>query len=320
MMIPSVNIVIPTWNGLHLLKKSLDSVIAASISYKGHCDITVVDNGSMDRTIDVIKDYYPEINLIGNKVNLGFGAACNMGARSIESDLVFFLNNDVFINENFFNQIVAESFKVPDFFSICPQTNYWSDNNLTNKVFSSSINFSLTDKQELIQHWAVKDFVNLADEMERTIYGTGAALLVKRNKFISLNGFDDIYGLAYWEDVDLCLRAWKRGWESFCTSKIIAWHKISATSQNQNHDSKTFLMKKNYIIFQIIHLSSIRKKIEFMFYLANKKHSLRKYLVGSIIPIINRIFIDKAHSRYTMHQIIARVGVKNESWSSSAIL
>jgi GT2 family glycosyltransferase len=320
MMLPSVNIVIPTWDGLHLLKKSLDSVLAASKRYDGLCYISIVDNGSMDRTIDVIKDYYPEINLIGNKVNLGFGAACNIGARSVESDLVLFLNNDVFIKENFISQIVAESFKIPNFFSICPQTNYWSDNNLTNKVFSSSINFSLTDKQELIQHWAVKDFINLADEMELTIYGTGAVLLVNRNKFISLNGFDEIYGLAYWEDVDLCLRAWKRGWASFCTAKVIAWHMISATSQNQNYDSKTFLMKKNYIIFQIIHLPRIRKKIKFLFYVTNKKYSLSKYLVGSIIPIIKRIFIDKACSSYTIDQIIARIGVKNESWSSSEIL
>lgn len=317
---PSLNIVIPTWNGLHLLKRSLDSVVSAANKYPGDSYITIVDNGSMDRTNDVIKDYYPDINLISFEVNLGFGAACNRGAKKIQSDLVLFLNNDTYIKENFICEIVAESTRVPGFFSVCPQTNYWSENKLTNRVFSSTINFSLTKNQELIQHWAVKDFENLAKDIEPTIYGTGAALLVDRNKFLSLKGFDDIYGLAYWEDVDVCLRAWKKGWKSYCTSKVIAWHMVSATSQNQNFDSKTFLMKRNYIIFQLIHLDGLGNKVKFIFYALRKKYNLSKYLRRCVIPIARRVWVGKLYDDYTMSQVISRVGIKNESWSSSEIL
>ena len=319
-MYPSVNIVIPTWNGLHLLKQSLDAIMLASHSYPGKSWVTVVDNGSMDRTADVIIDYYPQIQLVKNRMNTGFGAACNQGALHLDSDLILFLNNDIYVESNFIELLVEQTYELENFFSICPQTNYWEKNNRTNKVFSSSINFSFSENKELIQHWAVNNYKNIAENLECTIYGTGAALLVDRKKFLSLNGFDHIYGLAYWEDVDICVRAWKRAWPSYCTSEVVAWHMVSATAKTQSYDAKTILMKKNYIIFQMLHLSSIMDRFKFLLHMTRRGYSLRANLSENILGILKRVISDNIHHRESIDVIIERIGLKDEGWSTSEIL
>lgn len=317
---PSVAIIIPTWNGLHLLKQSLDSVMTARNNYPGICDVVVIDNGSQDRTTDVIKDYYPEILLIENENNIGFGAACNIGASAVNSDLVLFLNNDIFIKENFVESLVLESKKLKDFFSICPQTNYWNEDGLSSDVFSSSINFSYTKNQELIQHWAVKNFRNIAKPIEPTIYGTGAAILIDRKKFDALGGFDSVYGLAYWEDVDLCVRAWASGWASYCASSVVAWHMISATSNNQESSTKSVMMKKNYIIFQLIHLPSLTSRITFLRHLIQRmgKDVFLKQDIPYLI-IFKKVILNFMNNKMSINKIIDKVPMHSQSWSSGEI-
>jgi GT2 family glycosyltransferase len=317
---PKVAIIIPTWNGLHLLKQSLDAVMSARKNYSGICDVVVIDNGSQDRTVDVIKDYYPEILLIENEINIGFGAACNIGASAVETDLLLFLNNDIFIKENFVESLILESKKLKDFFSLCPQTNYWNKDGLSGDVFSSSINFSFTDNQELIQHWAVNNFRNIAEPMEPTIYGTGAAILINKKKFDALGGFDAVYGLAYWEDVDLCVRAWAVGWASYCASSVVAWHMISATSKNQESDVKSGMMKKNYIIFQLIHLPNISSRITFLRHLIQR--TSKDFLLKQNIPylaIMKRVIFNFMNKRMSIIMIIEKIPRHSQSWSSGRI-
>lgn len=249
---PAVSIVIPTWNGLYLLKQSIDQVVKAKNKYSGKCEIIVVDNGSMDRTIDVLVDYYPDVLIERFDINMGFGYACNRGAEIANGELILFLNNDIYIKDDLIQEMVESFLRLDDPFSLCPETRVWQGKTLTEQVFSSAIKISYDMNGELIQHWLVDNGKNIANKIETTAYGTGAVLLVDKSKFKAIGGFDPIYGLAYWEDVDICLTAWTRGWSSYCDSSIYAWHKISATSEKKGAgDFKRRHMILNYIILQL---------------------------------------------------------------------
>lgn len=248
----NISIVIPNWNGLELIKQSFDSFVSTSKNFKGRSEIIVIDNGSDDRSLDVIADFYPQIITVSLDKNYGFGYACNEGARRSQYEHILFLNNDLCVPTDFLN-ILSNSFsKHKNIFSLCPHTYHWHGTKKTNNVFSTSISFEFLQNGELIQNWAVKDNKALLPGDIPTAYGTGAALLVDKKKFNSLGGFDSLYGKAYWEDVDLCVKAWRNGWASYTTDQTLAWHKVSSTSKKQENDQhKDNLMRLNYILFML---------------------------------------------------------------------
>ncbi|MBP6976600.1 glycosyltransferase, partial [Candidatus Dojkabacteria bacterium] len=74
-----VLIVILNYNGIHLLKKHLSSVVKTEYP---NFDIVVVDNGSTDDSVEYLKKEYPNIKIVKNNTNLGFGRGNNLGVSS----------------------------------------------------------------------------------------------------------------------------------------------------------------------------------------------------------------------------------------------
>lgn len=330
--VTGVSIIIPNWNGLYLLKQSLDPLLKAVDNFKGKAEVIVVDNGSQDRSVDVMLDYYPNIQIKRFSHNTGFGYACNSGVELAKYSHVLFLNNDIYIPDNLIEVLVSFFKDKPDSFSVSPQTNFWRGKELTSEVFSSSINFSFNSDGELIQHWAVNQFNNIAERESPTIYGTGAVLLVNKSKFIKLGGFDSIYGLAYWEDVDLCLRAWRKGWGSYYTSEIIAWHKVSASSGGDKLEFKRRMMVANYIIFHLINVADIKITLRFINSIRKYHNSLKKkgeyemakYLRKKIFKLIPGILIRKCKliigSELSLNEIISQIPMPAGAWKSGPVL
>src|SRR5262245_36246223 len=111
MMSPGISIVIPTWNGLELLKQFLPSVIRSAERYaqsaRAVVEVLIVDDASTDRSRDWLaeigfRESAPPIEAGGvalkviiNDANNGFGASCNRGFEAASHRLVFLLNNDV---------------------------------------------------------------------------------------------------------------------------------------------------------------------------------------------------------------------------------
>ena len=110
---PSVSIVIPNWDGLWLLKQFVGKIVDASNHYKGESEIIIFDNGSVDRSLSFIMDNFPDIRLLPNPDNIGFGKACNQSAKSACGELILFLNNDISVPEDFITLLV-EDYNVAD--------------------------------------------------------------------------------------------------------------------------------------------------------------------------------------------------------------
>src|ERR1051325_4935961 len=103
----NVSIVIPTWNGLPLLKRFLPSVVAAADRYTdrsgAEVEIIVADDGSTDATGEWLESISVgghgeaplRLRYVKNERNLGFSAACNQGAATARHPLILLLNNDV---------------------------------------------------------------------------------------------------------------------------------------------------------------------------------------------------------------------------------
>ena len=227
-MNPGISVVIPSWNGLHLLKENLPSVLAAARLYEqeksSQVEVLIVDDGSRDCTVPELERLFPEVKVVVRERNGGFARACNSGFERCSMPLVALLNNDVQVEADYLLRIVC-GFRKHDVFAV------------TAKVFEFNPPFFATGgKVALFRRgfWAV--YTNY-DVHERPAtsqelisgYAVGGFACYDRQKLKQLGGFMELLSPFHWEDVDLSYRAWKRGWKVVYEPSARAFHQISAT-------------------------------------------------------------------------------------------
>lgn len=111
--------IIVSYNFEKWISRCLNSLKASSHP----TDILVIDNCSKDRTVEIIQKEYPQVRLIANKANLGFGRANNIGmqiALKEGYDAVFLLNQDAWIGHDTLAVLVAQAVRHPEFGILSP--------------------------------------------------------------------------------------------------------------------------------------------------------------------------------------------------------
>mgnify|MGYP001618513860 CR=1 FL=1 len=90
-----VAIIIPNWNGAKKLEKHLPKVLDAA-KFSQVSEVIVVDDGSDDNSLEILKDNFPQVRIIVKDKNSGFSSTVNLGVKSVENetDLVVLMNND----------------------------------------------------------------------------------------------------------------------------------------------------------------------------------------------------------------------------------
>gem|GEM_PF-277058 len=206
-----VSIVIPNYNGRHLLEKNLPFVIEAARYHDDDAEVIVVDDASTDSSVEYMQKAFPDARLLVNEKNLGFAGSCHRGIEASSYPLLFLLNTDV-IPEKHSLPILAENFQRENVFAVCPLM-YDEHGNINpytcvRPVFKKGrLSFvQLTD-----------DFYHRAMAAKGTypiFYATAGNSMFSKEKFLALGGFDDLFHPFYCEDIDLGWMAWRRGWRS----------------------------------------------------------------------------------------------------------
>ncbi len=248
-----ITIVIPNFNGATLLKKNLPSVLSSVEAYGQGSSITVVDDGSADNSVEVLRQNFPIINVIEHQQNMGFAEAVHTGVRNAQTDLVFILNSDVQLNEDFFPPLVS----------------YFEDEN------TFSVNPSIYDeKGDIKRHsWNYRQFrrgrialldwrldeakaITAAGKRCPTMYGHGGSMLIRKKMFDALSGFDPIFKPYYGEDSDIGIRAWRRGWYSYFEPSASLVHQSVGSIKANVHIKKVKCMRRrNRYLLEWIHLT-----------------------------------------------------------------
>lgn len=223
----STDIVIPSFNAYHLLKKNLPQVLKNSPQVG---KIIIVNDGSTDDTLK-IKKLSPKIKIISNKKNLGFPKAVNQGFKASKADLVVLINNDVL-----------------------PQVDYIKN---TLKYFKNSNTFAVTFNEKH-SSWPQVCWKNgkyqytQGKDKTRAIYSawaSGGSAIFNRKIWNKLGGFNEIYSPGYWEDIDISWRAWKQGYKTIWepTARVIHQHESTFKKLNQNYIN--LVKQRNELLF-----------------------------------------------------------------------
>src|SRR4051812_45581137 len=106
-----VSVIIPNWNGAHLLKDCLTSLQKQTFK---DFELIIVDNGSKDDSLNIIKNIYPKADVIKLEKNIGFSPAVNLGIEKAKGDFIFMLNNDTKVESKALEILVTTAKKHPE--------------------------------------------------------------------------------------------------------------------------------------------------------------------------------------------------------------
>lgn len=253
-----IDIVIVNWNAGVQLKECLESVNECKRGEVAR--IIVVDNGSTDGSADAVQGLdQVEVISLGN--NLGFGAACNIGAQAGRSPYILFLNPDT--------RLEAESLSVPLQFmeepdnskvGICGIQLVDDEGSISRscaryptlwRLSSSALGLDklpgLNGTGMAMRNWDHSDTRQVDQVM-------GAFFFCRRKVFESCGGFDERF-FVYFEEVDVARRSKLAGWDTWFLAEAKAFHAGGGTSR-QVKVYRLFYSLRSRLLYGFKHFNS----------------------------------------------------------------
>jgi GT2 family glycosyltransferase len=202
------SIVIPVFNREDLTQQCL-ATLPPTLAGAGLGEVIVVDNGSDPATAAVLAAH-PWVRVIRNERNLGFAAACNQGTRAAQGRYVVHLNNDTVGHPGWLAAMLRVFAEEPNV-GVVGARLLFPDGTLQHAGVVAAPN-RLGPEGFGPYHFLWKWPGDTPAAMHRTDYDcvTGACLVMERDVYLELGGFDEAYWNGY-EDVDLCYKARARG-------------------------------------------------------------------------------------------------------------
>jgi GT2 family glycosyltransferase len=270
MINPDISILIPSWNGLELLKRFLPSVLASARRYEqtgAHTEILIIEDGGSDDTIVWLREQGFEegargrLRFLRNEKNIGFGRTCNRGFREARYPVVFLLNNDVEVDRE----------------AIAPLASRFSDP-LLFAVHCRVFDFETRRECGRGQRGSFsKGFIRVHESYEPgeenkeppySIFASGGSAMFDREKFLSAGGFDELLSPAYWEDVEMSYRAWKRGFTILYEPRSVVHHRVSSTMRKLGGKKIRRIEQRNRLICHWIDLHDRRYFLSHLMWVA----------------------------------------------------
>ncbi|HJV66871.1 MAG TPA: glycosyltransferase [Geomonas sp.] len=212
---PSVSIVIPVYNKILYTQNCLASILEQTddTAY----EVIVVDDKSTDQTEETLLKMQ-NLHYIRAQENRGFVGSCNAGAEAARGDYILFLNNDTTVTPGWLSALVRPLDEDRSCGAVGAKLVYpdgtlqeaggiiWRD--------ASGWNYGKFDDASKPEYCYLRE----------VDYCSGAALMVRKNLFEQLGGFDQRYAPAYWEDTDLCFSIRKLGYRVMFQPESVVVH------------------------------------------------------------------------------------------------
>jgi GT2 family glycosyltransferase len=253
--VAETTVIIPNWNGRHLLGRCLDALHAQT--YRDF-DIIVVDNGSTDGSVAYLREHFPEVHVIANEENRGFAAATNQGIRATSSRLIATLNNDTEVDPVWLAALVAAmetEMESASGVGMCASAMLFAQR--PEMINSAGI---AVDRAGIAwDRLGGAPLAALGDAPVEVFGPCAGAALYRRAMLEEVGLFDEDF-FAYMEDVDLAWRARVAGWRCLFVPQARLLHHHSATGKEGSPfksfhlgRNKVWLLLKNYPVRELWH-------------------------------------------------------------------
>jgi GT2 family glycosyltransferase len=185
----------------------------------------VVDNGSDDGSVELVRERHPAATLVALRENRGFASAVNEGVSRSRGDWVLLLNNDATVERPAVRQLLAAARNAPDVGSVACQMRF------TGSSIINSAGIGI-DRLGVAYDRLLGQPASASEREAVEVFGTSAgAALYRRAMLDDIGGFDGSF-FVYLEDADVAWRARMRGWRCVYAPAAVAHHRYSATSRH----------------------------------------------------------------------------------------
>jgi GT2 family glycosyltransferase len=218
---PLVSAIVVNYNRAALLRECLQSLAQQSYS---SLEILVVDNGSTDHSLDVVRSFSDErFRLLPLDHNLGFAGGCNAGIREARGEFVALINNDAVATQRWIEEIV----KVIR--SSGSSVGMWASKVLFfgTDIIDKTGHLMYPDGQNRGRGTGEKD-TGQYQVLEETLFPDGCAAVYRKRMLDEVREFDETF-FAYGDDADLGIRSRWRGWECLYVPGAVVYHHHSST-------------------------------------------------------------------------------------------
>ncbi|MBI3817857.1 MAG: glycosyltransferase family 2 protein [Planctomycetes bacterium] len=238
---PNVAIVIPNFNGKHHIDPCMASLDAVDYP-KEQLRVVFVDNGSVDGSIEHLRSRFPRVQVQENGENLGFSAACNLGARLASNcKILIFLNNDMRVEPSFVRELIAP---ILEGNAACSAARILSWDGKSVDYAGSAMAFHGIGRQSGHGDDAGSKLTNTPGP---TLFACGGAMAIEREVFEDAGGFDEDF-FAYYEDADFGWRLWVLGHQVLYIPSAVCYHHHSATAKTFPQERIRLLQVRNPIL------------------------------------------------------------------------
>ena len=234
------SVVIPSYNGRHLLERCLASV---ERHRPNGIEVIVADDGSKDGTGDWLEETYPEVRVVALKANGGFCAAANAGIAAARAPFIQLLNNDTEVSAGWIEAGLAP-FDDPTVGSVAPLVLVRSD---PERVDSAGDSYALIGWPTKRGHGQAA--ARWRDRPTEEVFGASGSSAFYRSEAIrQVGGFDPEFG-SYYEDIDLAFRLRWGGYRCIHAPSCRILHDVSASYDHGKPELQRRMSRNAEIVF-----------------------------------------------------------------------
>lgn len=262
-----LSVIIVNYNVKGLLHKCLKAIFEDKS--RRRIEVLLIDNASSDKSVEMVKENFPQVKMVVNQRNLGFARGANQGIRQSQGGYVFLLNPDASVKADQLDKMI-DFMEENKEIAVCGpmMTDEQGSLQYSCRRFPSYLT-SISSSQSLLfrcfpgnplscNYLLTKD--SHQEQME-VDWVSGSALLAKKDVLDKIGGLDEKF-FMYVEDVDLCYRVKKDGWKVFYFPNAKVQHLIGSSTKKekpkmiiQHHKSIYYFYQKHYALNFILSIA-----------------------------------------------------------------